>query len=337
MPKYSILIPAYNAEKYLKGTVESILKQRFNDYEIIIANDGSIDNTSKICKNLAEIDSRINIFEKSNEGLMKTRFFLYQKAKGDYIICCDADDTWEPNTLEIINANIEKYCPDVLMFSYYLWNSISNQKVRKKISIDNATLYKGEELSKLWEMLLCTDEINSLWSKVISKEVLPSNWEIPIVSHGEDKLQMIEIINNSNSVLYIPDALYNYRIDNDSMTRTFNDKYFNNVITVHESLLKKLAEKKILTEKTITKLGGNFLELFVTFLVELNKFVFEKDKKSDLINKYTNEEIFIKIICAMKYKYLPTWHKAMLFMVRNKQFWLINFLYIIKSRLKGKK
>lgn len=337
MPKYSILIPAYNAEKYLKDTVESILKQRFNDYEIIIANDGSIDNTSKICKNLAEIDSRINIFEKSNEGLMKTRFFLYQKANGKYLICCDADDTWEPNTLEIINANIEKYCPDVLMFSYYLWNSISNQKVRKKISVDNPTLYKGEKLFKLWEMLLCTDEVNSLWSKVISKAVIPSNWEIPIVSHGEDKLQMIEIINNSNSVLYIPDALYNYRIDNDSMTRTFNDKYFDNVITVHESLLKKLAEKKILTKKTITKLGSNFLELFVTFLVELNKFVFDKDKKTNLINKYINEEIFIKIIYAMKYKYLPTWHKAMLFMVRNKKFWLINFLYIIKSRLKGKK
>ena len=107
MPKFSIVIPLYNKEKDIKKTLESVFEQSFQDYEIIIVDDGSTDSSRKIV--LALDDPRIELYSKQNEGVSKTRNLGVEKANTDHIVFLDADDYWYPNHLENLNSLVINY------------------------------------------------------------------------------------------------------------------------------------------------------------------------------------------------------------------------------------
>ena len=102
--KYSIIVPAYNVENYLEQCINSILVQSFNNYEIIIVNDGSTDKTGKICDNFASKNKQIKIIHKKNGGLSSARNTGLEFASGEYNIFLDSDDFWiDKNFLANIN------------------------------------------------------------------------------------------------------------------------------------------------------------------------------------------------------------------------------------------
>lgn len=114
MPKFSIVIPLYNKEKDILKTLESVIKQSFKDYEIIIINDGSTDNSLEIAGSL-KLDS-IKLFDKKNEGVALTRNFGVEKANSENIVFLDADDYWYPYHLENMDAILKKF-PDAKWFA----------------------------------------------------------------------------------------------------------------------------------------------------------------------------------------------------------------------------
>lgn len=114
MPYFSIIVPVYNKEKYIENTIKSVLQQRFADYELIIINDGSTDESES--KILAFDDHRIKYFSKKNEGASIARNFGIEKSHADYITFLDADDYWYPDFLEEMYASIAEF-PDQRIFS----------------------------------------------------------------------------------------------------------------------------------------------------------------------------------------------------------------------------
>ena len=100
MPKVSIIVPVYNVEKYLSQCVESILAQTFTDYEVILIDDGSSDNSGSICDFYADRDSRIRVLHQKNSGVCKARNAGVDIARGEYIAFCDSDDHCTPVWLE---------------------------------------------------------------------------------------------------------------------------------------------------------------------------------------------------------------------------------------------
>lgn len=109
VPRVSVVMPVYNAEKYLAQTVESILQQTFTDFEFLIMDDGSIDRSQKTLKKYAAQDPRIHIFQSQNQGVSKARNALLQKARGTYIAVMDADDIAQPRRLEVQFEFLEQY------------------------------------------------------------------------------------------------------------------------------------------------------------------------------------------------------------------------------------
>ena len=107
MPKFSVIIPLYNKEKDIEKTMTSLFAQRFSDFEVIIVNDGSTDQSERVIKSLT--DSRIKLFSKKNEGVALTRNFAVEKATSEHIAFLDADDYWHPHHLENLNNLIEKF------------------------------------------------------------------------------------------------------------------------------------------------------------------------------------------------------------------------------------
>lgn len=110
MPKFSVIIPVYNVEKYIRKCVDSVLNQTFKDYEIIVVNDGSPDKSIEMIK-----DYDVTIIEQKNQGLSAARNAGAKKAKGEYIIFLDSDDYWRKDLLKEINKSL-KNNPDVVRF-----------------------------------------------------------------------------------------------------------------------------------------------------------------------------------------------------------------------------
>jgi len=118
--RFSIIIPAYNAEKYIERAINSVLNQTFQDFEIIVINDASVDNTAELVENLAKKNKKIKLINlKENKGQGAARNIGIKKARGEFIAFLDADDLWFSNKLENIEkkfreTNADLICHDVV-------------------------------------------------------------------------------------------------------------------------------------------------------------------------------------------------------------------------------
>lgn len=115
-PQISVIIPVYNAEKTLNRCLNSIIAQDFKDFEVLLVDDGSTDDSGKICDEYAAKDDRFKVFHKKNGGASSARNIGLDNAKGEYITFCDADDYTEANWLDVFISNIKDY--DIVVSSF---------------------------------------------------------------------------------------------------------------------------------------------------------------------------------------------------------------------------
>ena len=130
MAEISIIVPVYNAEKYLERCLNSILAQKFINFEVLLINDGSSDESLYICNMFALKDNRITVFDKKNEGVSATRQYGIEKATGAYSVFIDADDWIEPNMLAEMHHTITKQQNDILICNYFINNNLIKEEQR---------------------------------------------------------------------------------------------------------------------------------------------------------------------------------------------------------------
>lgn len=127
MPKISVIVPVYNAEKYLHRCVDSILAQTFTDFELLLINDGSKDSSGVICDEYAAKDPRVRVFHKENGGVSSARNLGLDNAKGEWVVFMDSDDFWCDNTaLEQLHINAVEYNVDIIRGEYKAVDSEGN-------------------------------------------------------------------------------------------------------------------------------------------------------------------------------------------------------------------
>ena len=143
MQKISIIIPVYNVEKYIRKCVDSILSQTYKNLEIILVDDGSLDNCGKICDQYAKIDNRVVVIHKQNGGLSSARNIGIEKATGEYLMFVDSDDSLEKIACEsLINITNKTNADIVLPDGMKTENTESFKDIIDKV-------IKSEDLSKL--------------------------------------------------------------------------------------------------------------------------------------------------------------------------------------------
>jgi len=120
MPKVSIILPVYNVEKYIAKSIQSVLNQTYQDFELLVIIDGSPDNSKQIAESFK--DDRITIYEKPNGGLSDARNYGLERAKGEFVYFMDSDDWIEPNLLKDTVCVFEKNEIDFVVFGYFLDN-----------------------------------------------------------------------------------------------------------------------------------------------------------------------------------------------------------------------
>ena len=227
-PRFSVIVPIYNIEAFLPQCIESILRQTYTEFELILVDDGSPDDCPKICDYYAKIDPRIRVIHKNNGGATSARRDASLIATGNYVCCIDGDDWIAPNYLEIMANSIEMHDVDIVCCNSYYANT---KGIIENRSIIHPGIYKRENIEKEIFPVLMEDNKNryfpsSLWAKAI-RATLFKQEQIEVDSAiviGEDRAVVIPCIYRSNCVVIVDDFLYYYRTNMQSITR--NKKCF---------------------------------------------------------------------------------------------------------------
>ena len=256
MPFFSVIIPLYNKENFIEKTIQSVLQQSFQDFEIIIINDGSTDRSEE--KVLEFKDARIQYFKKENAGVAIARNLGIEKATSDYICFLDADDYWYPNFLETYHRYIQKF-PTHKVFSSAVELEIKNTLVQAEYSIKKTNDF---EIVDFFE---ASNKECILWTScvVLHKSVLDAIGTFDTnISKGEDTELWIRIGLNY-PIFFIWSIVSRYVFDPKSVSRNYNyylepftfDKYAeaekNNI------LLKKYLDFNRYTAVLKCKVQGN--------------------------------------------------------------------------------
>lgn len=233
--RFSIITPIYNVEKYLPECIDSILKQTFPCFELILVDDGSPDACPEICDCYAARDARVRVIHQKNGGLVCARKAGTRNSRGQYIINVDGDDRVEDTMLATIDAAIRKYGnPDMVSFGV---KTITEEG--EEINVEHERISEGEysiekdNIDLARSGFLLTDRKlgkerpsvlrHDIWSKAIKRELAIVMQEaVPNSTRlGEDAAVVIPSAYASNSIVVLHDILYDYRIRNYSMVRSF--------------------------------------------------------------------------------------------------------------------
>lgn len=222
MEKVSIIVLAYNTEKYIQECLESIVNQTYKNIEVIVIDDGSKDNTKQIVENMSLNDNRIKLYSRSNKGTYYSRIEGYKMSTGKYIMYVDSDDVIELNMVEIMyNAIIRNessivHCQNKL----YIGDNIIESK---KIFIEEINLSSNDLEPYFYDLLYKTIECNPVWKQLYARDVLididDSNKSL---MYGEDLYCNIKAYQQMNKITFIPEQLYIYRVNNSGITRNRN-------------------------------------------------------------------------------------------------------------------
>ena len=294
---FSVVVPVYNVEKYLLECLNSIANQTFDDYEVILVDDGSTDSSGKICDEFCATHDKFKVFHKQNEGLLKTRLFGRTKMNGEYMISIDSDDFIANNSFEILKNYIEKYDrPDVICFNKYIYQ---DDKIAKpQNSITDLKIYSKECKKDFLYETFFTTKYNNLVTKIIKTSLLlldDTDYSVFCANQGEDITQSLYSIVNSNTIVVITDFLYYYRQNQNSITHSYIS-----IDNVEKYNLRKLHELKLFyikksgfSNQCIYKIIAINIEYCVNLFMKTIVFANNKKILKEIIN-YNWSSFFLK-------------------------------------------
>ena len=220
MNRYSVILRAYNAGTQLAQSVESVVNQRYPHWELVIVNDGSVDNTRQVAEAYAAKDSRILVVNQSNRGGVLAIRAGIEASSGDYVVCLDAGDRYEPDYLWKVNQAFEEHQPDMVVVNYSIVELDGRLSSFGYFDQDR-TLSMPQAL----ELILRATNA-SLCNKVIRRDKFQYSdaqkrfFEEAgkTLNFGEDLYQLISPLLQCASIRFLPDRLFVYVLDAGSIT-----------------------------------------------------------------------------------------------------------------------
>ena len=257
----SIIIPVYNVEKYLRNCIDSVINQVYSDYEVILVNDGSTDNSLAICKEYGSKYSKIKCIEQENKGLASARNTGIKAASGEYIFFLDSDDCLNKNLLEIAVGVAEKENANMVQIGYEdVADDFDINGCVKEYTLDDAynnltrftvkeALYNLEKSKTKKEQVLNLRSV-VVWTKLYRKSAFESLLFPEGMRLHEDQMVAHRNVIMAGEVIYINLPLYYYRRNTGSLIRVGWTRKRLSMLDCYTDRLKWLSE---LSDETIWK------------------------------------------------------------------------------------
>lgn len=299
-PIISVIVPVYNVEQYLDRCINSILKQSFKDFELILVDDGSPDNCGKKCDEWAEKDERIIVIHKTNGGLSDARNVGVLKSNTSYITFVDSDDYISKEYLSYLYSLIIKYDSDISL-CYYVTTNIDNQFIdNNELSEDNIECISNSEAC----LRFCKiPEYGTATSKLFKKSLLLQN-QFPINRFFEDTATVGKLFYNSKKVVVGLKKLYAYYQNPEGITQSNPSR------KKREDQLWAVTENaRFFDEKQESKIAENAWNLLPrVLLLNCNPGDIDKNNLIMYYEEYKSHAnknfIFLKVCLAVKFNKL---------------------------------
>lgn len=205
MPKLSIICPAYNAEKTISVAIESVINQDWDDFELIVIDDGSTDSTLSIVNQYALDDNRIKPVHRTNGGQAEARSHGLSLATGEWILFLDSDDSYQPGSFRKLLELASIESPDVLLFGF---NIYSNHRLLRTPN-GGYVKFQGDDIKAFKKIMgLMPSACNKLYRRDYIKVTFDKS-----VVHGEDSRFNYQNLVPGTTIISIPDCLYNVCLD----------------------------------------------------------------------------------------------------------------------------
>jgi len=225
MKKISIIVPVYQTEIYLEKCIKSIQNQTYHHLEIILIDDGSTDNSGKLCEKFALEDPRIKVIHKENEGLSATRNLGIEMSTGDYITFVDSDDWISEDYCQTLVDAIEKTNSDVSVIKFALVvekNAVITNVSPERTKVENGSIvFEGEEIIK---ELLTRKILESYVCGKLFKASLVKNNQFVVGVTYEDNIFSYDTLESAEKVVYVDKECYFYLKHKGTITATCSEK-----------------------------------------------------------------------------------------------------------------
>ena len=295
--KISIVIPVYNVEKYLQECVDSVVKQSYKNIEIILVDDGSKDNSPKLCDELAKADDRIKVIHKENGGLSSARNTGMKVITGDYFVFLDSDDYWVDLDFlkNIVNEKLIMK-PDIIVFGYLKYKKLLEEYTRNKDLENQINCVTKRETFK---QLILNDKLHSpAWNKIFSSKLLSKDTFFIEGIYSEDIDWIARMIILANKIMYYDDYIYFYRENENSITHSITRK---NIIDLVGQIKRVVAYSEKIKNEDYYEWYMNYCAYqYITFLnnvvtidkkEDVSEFVEEMKSYTYLLNYHNNKKV----------------------------------------------
>lgn len=269
IPLFSVIIPVYNMEDYLERCVQSVLIQDFDDYELLLVDDGSSDGSSDLCDRYADSNPKVRVIHKSNGGLVSARNVGVREARGEYVIWIDADDWIESGTLALLYEKaVRPYEPDAVIYGAqhvfedgsktvlpcYASPGFYDRDQMEEAILPNMIYYDEEPFCRgLFNPMAC----NKMYRTDILRQSYCRDERIRM---AEDAAFVFEALYLSDSLVIVEEVLYDYYKGNESsITSTYDANRFYNNRILNDYITGRLAGKEPWLDRQINALRAYLL------------------------------------------------------------------------------
>lgn len=226
----SIVIPVYNAEKYIARSLVSILKSDANDFEVIIVDDGSKDDSLNVCGKVGGTDPRLHLYHKTNTGVSSTRNYGISRATGKYVTFCDADDFYSIGGIDKLLSRLRLGNFDMVYYPFCTYDC-GNTKEYSLLEFTEDTTVSIEYIKKNFWRLLNSGMINASWNKVFRRKIIETNSlffpeNVTFSEDGIFNVGYLRALSTRAKILYFNDPIYNYAVNPEQATRRRHKNYF---------------------------------------------------------------------------------------------------------------
>lgn len=313
----SVIVPVYNVENYIYKCVNSITNQTYRNLEIILVNDGSKDNSGKLCDELACNDNRIKVIHENNNGVSISRNIGINTALGDYILFVDSDDYLDKNVIEELVKNLSG-CDIV---------KISHKEIRgnKEKNFSNEGVYTKKEYIK---KILFGDIGGHSWGYLLKRDIIKEIYFDTNTSCMEDTIFILNCILKSNNIKCINTSYYNYRINETGITCS-SERIFRNIedymysMDKIENMVKVIRNKNFHSNMLIKRLKLIECEVAKINSVQEIQILFDNEDINKIL-RAIDEKASINII-----------YKLFIYFIINKKYNLILIYLKIRRLLKN--
>ncbi len=365
IPFLSIIVPAYNIETYLDQCVNSILSQTFSDFELILVDDGSGDNTGKYCDNYEKLDSRVKVLHQKNGGLVNARKAGLLLARGKYACYVDGDDWVLPDMYEKLCGYAMEYDADLVIGDFLSVKdgeeqncqdaqldkgNLSGEGVEKITNPFSAGFYNKEDLTRnIYPRMLCDGRYfkpgfrAAIWSKIYKRELLLSEqMEVSDeIRMGEDTAVVFTALLHAKSMYYAKECYgYCYRVRNDSMSHALTKPFYaKEVLVLGEHLKKRFAlypQFQDILDTQRLYYGVFMVDMLLSPHATLKELLFDK-KLAGQLKEYAESLVGAETLMFAKTHTTSSKMRRMMAYVENRNFVrkLNLWAFVIYEKLRG--